>query len=59
MMVRCKDFSPFFSFKVGLKSSQQTLYSDLASRGKASILRSQVQPGNEDLGGSTSPDARF
>ncbi|MFB2836257.1 CHAT domain-containing protein [Floridanema evergladense] len=27
-------------------------------RGRASIFRSQVQPGNEDLGGSTSPGAR-
>ncbi|XWK88105.1 MAG: DUF1822 family protein [Phormidium sp.] len=32
---------------------------DLAPRGRASILRSQVQPGNEDVGGSTSRNARF
>ncbi|XWK89272.1 MAG: NB-ARC domain-containing protein [Phormidium sp.] len=32
--------------------------SDIAPRGRASISRSQVEPGNEDLGGSTSLGAR-
>ncbi|MFB2836378.1 MupA/Atu3671 family FMN-dependent luciferase-like monooxygenase, partial [Floridanema evergladense] len=42
----------------GMSGMPNPYTSDLASGGRASILRSQVQPGNEDAGGSTSKSGR-
>ncbi|MFB2880050.1 MupA/Atu3671 family FMN-dependent luciferase-like monooxygenase [Floridanema aerugineum] len=42
----------------GMSGMPNPYTSDLASGGRASILRSQVEPGNEDAGGSTSRSGR-